>query len=233
MTMPFGNMMKLSLSTPPTLSISPTVRLHTPAREIIFQLLATQKRPYPSTLSLSRLTPGLGTATLRLPFPLLIISSEHNSHAQYSIGDFAASAAAFEKGLALEPSNANLKSGLDNARARLAAETASASTPSTRSPATSSPRGGAAGGMPNMADLLGSLGGVGGGGGGGGGGMADLLSSLGGGAGGGGMPDLGSLLNNPQLMQMASQLAANGGLERLMQDPTIAQMVCVSRSWVD
>lgn len=58
------------------------------------------------------------------------------------------------------------------------------------------------------------------------GGMADMLSSLGGGA--GGMPDMAGLMNNPQLMAMAQQMAANGGLARLMQNPAVADMVITS-----
>ena len=45
------------------------------------------------------------------------------------------------------------------------------------------------------------------------------------GGGAGGMPDLGSLMNNPMMMQMAQQMMANGGLERLMSNPGIANMV--------
>jgi small glutamine-rich tetratricopeptide repeat-containing protein alpha len=55
------------------------------------------------------------------------------------------------------------------------------------------------------------------------GGMADLLSGMGGG--GGGMPDMASIMNNPQLMAMAQQMAANGGLANLMQNPAVANMV--------
>lgn len=39
------------------------------------------------------------------------------------------------------------------------------------------------------------------------------------------MPDIASMMQNPELMRMAGQLAANGGLAQLMQDPTIASMV--------
>jgi small glutamine-rich tetratricopeptide repeat-containing protein alpha len=39
------------------------------------------------------------------------------------------------------------------------------------------------------------------------------------------MPDLASLMNNPQLMAMAQQMAANGGLANLMQNPAVANMV--------
>ena len=79
--------------------------------------------------------------------------------------------------------------------------------------------GAGAGGAPNMggmADMLRNMG-MGGGGG------------AGGGAGGGGMPDLASLMNNPMMMQMAQQMMSNGGLERMMQNPNIANMV---RNWI-
>lgn len=60
------------------------------------------------------------------------------------------------------------------------------------------------------------------------GGMADMLRGMtggGAGGGGGGAPDLGGLLNNPMMAQMAQQMMANGGLERLMQNPSVANMV--------
>jgi small glutamine-rich tetratricopeptide repeat-containing protein alpha len=56
------------------------------------------------------------------------------------------------------------------------------------------------------------------------GGMADMLRGMGGG-GGGGMPDLSSILNNPQMMQAAQAMMANGGMERLMSNPSVANMV--------
>ena len=60
--------------------------------------------------------------------------------------------------------------------------------------------------------------------------MADMLRGMGmgggGGAGGpGGMPDLSNILNNPMMMQMAQQMMANGGMERLMSNPSVANMV--------
>ena len=55
------------------------------------------------------------------------------------------------------------------------------------------------------------------------GGMADMLRGMGGGA--GGLPDIAGLMNNPQMMAMAQQLAANGGLASLMQNPAVANMV--------
>lgn len=64
------------------------------------------------------------------------------------------------------------------------------------------------------------------------GGLADMMRGMGGGAGGagagGGMPDLSSIMNNPQMMAMAQQMAQNGGLASLMQNPAVANMVCVS-----
>ena len=47
----------------------------------------------------------------------------------------------------------------------------------------------------------------------------------GGGGGGGGMPDIASMMQNPMYMQMAQQLMANGGMERLMENPALANMV--------
>ena len=56
--------------------------------------------------------------------------------------------------------------------------------------------------------------------------MADIMRNMGiGGGGGGGMPDVASMMNNPQFMAMAQQMAANGGLANLMQTPGVADMV--------
>ena len=60
--------------------------------------------------------------------------------------------------------------------------------------------------------------------------MADMLRGLGGdGPGGDGNP-LAGLLNNPMMMQMAQQMMAGGGMERLMQNPSVANMVGHSSS---
>jgi len=56
--------------------------------------------------------------------------------------------------------------------------------------------------------------------------MADMLRGMGGG-GGGGMPDIASIMNNPQMMAMAQQMMANGGLANLMQNPAVANMARV------
>lgn len=79
-------------------------------------------------------------------------------------------------------------------------------------PATSGIRAPAAGATPGLGGM---------------GGMADMLRGMGGlGGGGGGMPDLASMMNNPQMMAMAQQMAANGGIASLMQNPAVANMVC-------
>lgn len=56
-------------------------------------------------------------------------------------------------------------------------------------------------------------------------GMASMLGGMG--RGGGGMPDIANMMNNPAIMQMAQGLMANGGMERLMQNPALAGMVRV------
>jgi small glutamine-rich tetratricopeptide repeat-containing protein alpha len=62
------------------------------------------------------------------------------------------------------------------------------------------------------------------------GGLTDTLRNLGG-AGAGGMPDIAGMMNNPAMMQMAQQMMANGGLERLMSNPTVSNMVSCIESW--
>jgi len=53
------------------------------------------------------------------------------------------------------------------------------------------------------------------------GGMPDLASMMGGMGGAGGMPDLASMMQNPAIMQMAQQMMGNGGLESLMSNPHV------------
>jgi len=130
--------------------------------------------------------------------PKFVKAYHRLGHAQYSLGDFKASSSAFERGLKLEPGNAGLKSGLQNAQVRAASDdTSSPDESSSQSP----PAPGA-----------------------GPGGMADIMRNMGIGS-GGGVPDLASMMNNPQLMAMAQQMAANGGLANLMQNPAVAGMM--------
>lgn len=95
------------------------------------------------------------------------------------------------------------------------APTRGAAATSTDAAATTGAAAGAPAGMAGMADMLRNMG-MGGGGGAGAGGA-------------GGMPDLAGLMNNPMMMQMAQQMMQNGGLERLMQNPSVANMVRSSR----
>ena len=128
-------------------------------------------------------------------------------HAHYCSNDFKAAADAFQRGLDLDPSNQNLKTGLARAKARIPKETAE---PDADAVDASSPPGAA--GFGGMADMLRNMG----------------MGGAGAGAGGaGGMPDLSGMLNNPMMMQMAQQMMANGGLERLMGNPAIQNMVRV------
>jgi len=120
-------------------------------------------------------------------------------HAHYSLGDYTSAADAFKRGLDVDPSNANLKSGLQNAEARSEPTSSSAAADRSVPAATGAP--------PGM------------------GGLADLLGGMGGGSGAGGMPDMASLLQNPMMMEMAQKMMANGGMDRMMQNPTVANMM--------
>ncbi|KAM6498004.1 cytoplasmic protein [Amanita muscaria] len=131
--------------------------------------------------------------------PKFVKAYHRLGHAQYSLGDYNAAADAFERGLKHDESNTSLKTGLQNAQTRIAADASTV-----RSPAGA---GADAGAAPNV------------------GAMADILRNMGGAGRGGGMPDLASLMNNPQVMAMAQQLAANGGLSNLMQNPSVANMM--------
>ncbi|KAI5991526.1 putative stress-induced protein STI1 [Pisolithus albus] len=140
-------------------------------------------------------------------------------HAHYTLGNYRAAADAFQKGTELDPTNDNLKSGLKSALERVSDDDSPPPLipedqlrPS--SPPSASTRGAGGrtgtGGLPNMA------------------GLADMFRNMGGAGGagsGGGMPDLASMMNNPMMMQMAQQLMANGGLEQMMSNPAVANMV--------
>jgi len=110
--------------------------------------------------------------------------------------------------LDLEPNNASLRSGRDNAKARIPS-------PSSAESSAESARAGGDGGAPDFSEVLRSLGGGGGGGGSGGGG----------GGGGGGGFDIASMMQNPMFMNMAQQLMQGGGMENLMRNPAISNMM--------
>ncbi|KAF8272953.1 hypothetical protein EI94DRAFT_1783309 [Lactarius quietus] len=116
-------------------------------------------------------------------------------HAHYCIGDYSGAAAAYRRGLELEPNNAAMKTGLQNSEARITSDEDDAP-PHEGAPSNSPPGAGA-----------------------GAGGLADTLRNL------GGAGDLAGMMNNPAMMQMAQQMMANGGLERLMSNPAVASMM--------
>ncbi|KZO89585.1 TPR-like protein [Calocera viscosa TUFC12733] len=137
-------------------------------------------------------------------------------HARYSMKQYSAAAEAFRRGLELDPGNGNMKTGLENAEARVAEEPQEAEEeeeeeeedPRISSPASAAAAAGAGPGGFDMSRA------------------AEMLRGMGGGAGGGagGMPDLAGLMNNPQIMQAAQQMMANGGLEQLMNNPMMRNL---------
>jgi len=143
--------------------------------------------------------------------PAFVRAYHRLGHAHYCSNDFKAAADAFQQGLNIDPSNANLKTGLQSAQSRLpkeAKDTLDDDENDDNAHIDSEGAGTGAG-----AGL---------------GGMADMLRNMGvgaGGAGGGGMPDLASMMNNPMMMQMAQQLMANGGMESLMGNPAVQNMM--------
>ncbi|KAF9357299.1 hypothetical protein BGX26_003948 [Mortierella sp. AD094] len=116
-------------------------------------------------------------------------------HAYFSVGKYKEAVTAYEKGLALEPNNATMKSSLATARTKARDNEVA--------PSARSAPGAGAGGFPA--------------------GFPDL-SALGGAGGAGGMPDLASLMNNPALMNMAQQMMQSGALNSLMSNPAMQQM---------
>ncbi|KAG7098936.1 hypothetical protein E1B28_000826 [Marasmius oreades] len=157
---------------------------------------------------------AIGDAELALANDPKFVKAYHRlGHAQYCLSDFKAAADAFERGLKFDPNNAGLKSGLQNAKARITQDDDDDGPPPLipddgSTPAATSSRSGGNRGASSTPDLST---------------MADTLRGMGGG--GGGMPDMASLLNNPQMMQMAQQMMANGGLAGLMQNPAVAEMM--------
>ncbi|KAJ3750994.1 putative stress-induced protein STI1 [Lentinula detonsa] len=150
---------------------------------------------------------AVGDAELALAADPKFVKAYHRlGHAQYCLSDYKASADAFERGLKLDPSNAGLKSGLQNAKSRITDDDDDGPPPLIPDDApVSTSTGSTTSGLPDM------------------GGMADMLRGMGGG--GGGMPDLASLMNNPQMMAMAQQMMSNGGLSNLMQNPAVSDMM--------
>lgn len=55
----------------------------------------------------------------------------------------------------------------------------------------------------------------------------NMMGGMGGG-GAGGMPDFASMMKNPQLMDMAQKMMAGGGMDEILQNPSIKAMYVVS-----
>jgi small glutamine-rich tetratricopeptide repeat-containing protein alpha len=139
-------------------------------------------------------------------------------HALYSLGRFPEAVSAYEKGLNLDPTNTNFRDSLANARSRLPNAGSDSDSDDdddqVAAPAAGSSRapGAGAGGMPDFSS------------------MASMMAGMGGG-GAGGMPDISAMMKNPQLMEMAQKMMANGGLEKLMSvRPPTAPLGCRSTS---
>lgn len=128
-------------------------------------------------------------------------------YAHFALGQYEHAKSAFERGLELEPSNQAMKTALENAKTQIGPD--SPPIPASRTPPMTSTGAGAS--MPNLEEMMRGMGGGGGPGTGGGG--------------GGGMPDLAGMMNNPMMRQMAESMMANGGMERLMQNPAVANMM--------
>ncbi|KAI9511771.1 putative stress-induced protein STI1 [Russula earlei] len=138
--------------------------------------------------------------------PMFVKGYSRLGHARYSIGDYAAAATAYRRGLELEPNNAAMKTGLRNSEAQAQSADVAENVAAPPSATSADPRTDT--GVSGL------------------GGLADTLRNLGGGGGSvGGLPDLASIMNNPAMMQMAQQMMANGGLERLMSNPTVSNMM--------
>ncbi|KAF9115684.1 hypothetical protein BGX27_006928 [Mortierella sp. AM989] len=138
-------------------------------------------------------------------------------HAYFSVGKYKEAVTAYEKGLALEPNNATMKSSLATARSKARDNEVA---PSARS-APSSGAGGLPAGFPDLSAL-----------GGGAGGMPDLAGLM-------NNPALmnmaqqmmqsgalNSLMSNPAMQQMAQRMMSGGerpNLDEMMRDPEIAE----------
>jgi small glutamine-rich tetratricopeptide repeat-containing protein alpha len=133
--------------------------------------------------------------------------------AKFAMGDAKGSAEAYQKGIEYEGSGGSeaMRKGLETAKKRVAEmEQEEGDLPEDDvDDASGASRGGAGGGMPDLASLAGMFGGGGRGGG-----------------GGGGMPDIAGLMNNPMFAGMARNLMQNPeALSGLMNNPRIAEMM--------
>lgn len=120
--------------------------------------------------------------------------------AHFALGNYHEAIEGYEKALQLDPTNQLVKDALVASRAKIAG----ASSSSNAAEAAPSDAPGAAAGSQDFSGML-----------------QNLMGSLGGGGGAaggnGGAPDLGSILGNPQFMQMASQMAQSPGFQQMAQ----------------
>ncbi|KAL8280012.1 hypothetical protein RQP46_007593 [Phenoliferia psychrophenolica] len=121
-------------------------------------------------------------------------------HAQYSSGHYRDAVEAYEKGLEMDPNNATMKASLATAKSRVPADDDDEQDGDDDETSGVSARGAPAGGMPAFPGMPGM-------------------------GGAGGMPDLAGLMSNPAIMQMAQQMMGNGGMEQLMNNPMLRQMM--------
>jgi len=137
-------------------------------------------------------------------------------HAYFSVGKYKDAVSAYEKGLALEPNNATMKSSLNTARNKARDNEVSPAARSAPTPgAGGMPAGfpdlsalGGAGGMPDLAGLMNNPALMN---------MAQQMMQSG---------ALNNLMSNPAMQQMAQRMMSGGGppnMEEMMRDPEIAE----------
>ncbi|KAK9324423.1 hypothetical protein V1517DRAFT_317464 [Lipomyces orientalis] len=128
--------------------------------------------------------------------------------AKFALGDAEGAMKAYERGIEIEGNGGSdvMRRGYETAKARVEEDLQTAvpeDTESTRSAAATTDRG--AGGFPDLSSLAGMFGGAG--------------------AGGAGGMDFASLMNNPQIAQMAQQFMSNpGAMQGLLNNPSIRSM---------
>lgn len=202
------------------IQLNPNSAVYFSNRSAAYSQLAQHDKSIEDAKQASKVDPTFAKAYSRL------------GHALFSTSKFEEAAQAYAKGLELDPSNQSMKSGLEIARKHAQDAQDGATSPSERS-APGAGAGAGAGGLDFGA-------------------LASMMGGGGGGGGGGGMPDLGAcvsshacasprgttstdkvplfsyrhrLLQNPAIMQMAQQMMQNGGLEGLMNNPMLRNMM--------
>ncbi|KAF2199867.1 hypothetical protein GQ43DRAFT_375239, partial [Delitschia confertaspora ATCC 74209] len=123
--------------------------------------------------------------------------------AKFALGDAKGSMEAYKAGMDAEGGGSDvMRRGYETAKKKYEEEGGDVGAPDA---GTRSAPGGSTGGMPDLSSLASMLGG--------------------GGGGGGGMPDIGALLQNPMMRQMAQNIMSNPeALSGIMNDPRVAEM---------